>query len=116
MKSAASTYRQNTLYNSPSSKERRRPPEPSGEVGRVKARWRDEKQAAVEDIRRKKQEVERTIREEKARDLPQHNGRGDDYYDRWRKEELDKGQKRLADIDRRYERELEETARRKPRE
>jgi hypothetical protein len=107
MKSATRARRQNTLYSHSS---------PPGEVDHLKVRWADEKQAAVEDIRRKNEERERTIRQEKARDHPRYVGRGDDHYDRWRKKDSKEHQERLAAIDRRYERELEEASKRNPRE
>jgi hypothetical protein len=112
VKSAIRTYRQHSIYNHPRSVEQRRPPRSPNEVDHVSSEWQRARQAVVDENRREGAQIERTFREEIAKDTLYHAGQGDDVYARQREEHLRKGQERLAEVDRRYEPKLEEAAKR----
>jgi hypothetical protein len=86
MASAASEHNRRRMYDHSRSKEIRRGPPPADEVGKTKSRHHDERVALGAEHYRKSQALEQKIRQEKAADLPYHQGKGDDVYDRQRKE------------------------------
>jgi hypothetical protein len=112
MASAASEHNRRRMYDHSRSKEIRRGPPPADEVGKTKSRHHDERVALGAEHYRESQALEQKIRQEKARDVTYHEGKGDDAYDRQRADLRKRHKEKKEAQERRHSAELEAAARR----